>query len=100
MFANKKLVRHTDAGTQLVHGCKIQRGNYDWVVSCEGLNVGNADTYCEAEALAKRHNAIMVDIMDGDVEQRAELQAEACATARHMGASVRGFDSNGNVEVW
>jgi hypothetical protein len=100
MFENKKLVRHTDAGTQRVHGCKIQRGNYDWVVSCKGRTVGNADTYCEAEALAASHDAAMDAVEYATSEQQAEQQAEACAEARYAGATVRGFDENGNVEVW
>lgn len=93
MFAEKQLVKHSEAGAQLVHGCKIQRTNYDWVVSYKGQFIAQRDTYCEAEVAAEQHSS---------AARTAEVDEPraGCAAARHMGASVRGFDSNGNVEVW
>ena len=103
-FEDKKQVRHTDAGTATVHGCKIQRGDVMWVVSYNGRVIADRETYCEAEAAARLHAATMAEAeaqREYDAtEQQAEQQAEQCAAARYSGASVRGFDENGNVEVW
>ena len=98
-FADKKLVRHTIAGTIKVDGCKITRGMDSWIVSCGGKFVDETDTYIEAESLASRHFASVrdrVEELQHDLNVRqAENQAQEASEARTLGISVTGYDEHG-----
>ena len=101
-FEGKQLVKRKST-TYRAARCTILRGDDAWVVMHKGRHVGTADTYCEAETLARRE-AGRLDAIQGDAdamaaEQRHERNAEAAAAARAMGLSATGFDMYGNVTI-
>ena len=101
-FEGKQLVKRKDTSYRAAR-CRILRGDDAWVVMHKGRHVGTADTYCEAETLARMESGRLDSIQDNAeamaAERLAEQQGEACMAARAMGLSVQGFDEEGNVEI-